>query len=55
MEVLYPRCAGIDVHAESVTACVRVASDCEVSYQHRVVATTTRGLLELADWLTAAG
>ena len=26
MEVLYPRCAGLDVHADSVTACVRLAS-----------------------------
>ena len=25
MEVLYPRCAGLDVHAGSVTACVRIA------------------------------
>ena len=49
MEVLYPRCAGLDVHADSVTACLRIASGQEVSYEHRVVSTTTRGLLELAD------
>ena len=55
MEVLYPRCAGIDVHAESVTACVRLAAGREVTYEHRTVSATTRGLLELADWLTAAG
>ena len=55
MEVLYPRCAGLDVHADSVTACLRLASGPEVTYQHRTVSTTTRGLLELADWLTAAG
>ena len=55
MEVLYPRCAGLDVHADSVTACVRVASGQDVVYQHRTVSTTTHGLLELADWLTAAG
>ena len=54
MEVLYPRCAGLDVHARSVTACVRIASGADVSYQHRTVPTTTRGLLELADWLAAA-
>jgi transposase len=54
MEVLYPRCAGLDVHARSVTACVRLASGSDVTYQHRTVPTTTRGLLELADWLAAA-
>jgi len=47
MEVLYPRCAGLDVHADSLTACLRIASGQEVSYQHRTGATTTRGLLEL--------
>jgi transposase len=54
MEVLYPRCAGLDVHARSVTACIRIASGPDVTYQHRTVPTTTRGLLELADWLAAA-
>lgn len=52
MEVLYSRCAGLDVHARSVTACVRIASGADVAYQHRTASTTTRGLLELADWLT---
>lgn len=51
MEVLYPQCAGLDVHAGSVTACLRLATDAEVTYEHRTVATTSRGLLELAEWL----
>jgi len=55
MEVLYPRCAGVDVHAGSVMTCVRIASGAEVVYQHRTVSATTQGLLELADWLAAAG
>src|SRR6266853_1805527 len=53
MEVLYPRCAGLDVHAATVVACVRVASGATVTYEHHTVSTTTRGLLELAEWLTA--
>jgi len=55
MEVLYPRCAGLDVHAGSVTACARIAVGAQVTYDHHTVPTTTRGLLELADWLTAHG
>lgn len=54
MEVLYPHCAGLDVHARSVTACLRIAAGRDVTYQHRTVPTTTRGLLELADWLATA-
>ena len=55
MEVLYPRCAGLDVHAGSVTACARIATGAQVMYDHRTVPTTTRGLLELAEWLTGHG
>ena len=43
MEVLYPRCAGLDVHAGSVTACVRIAVDATVTYEHRTVSANTRG------------
>ena len=55
MEVLYPRCAGLDVHARSVTACVRIAVDATITYDHYTAATTTRGLLALDAWLTAHG
>jgi transposase len=55
MEVLYPRCAGLDVHAGSITACARIAAGATVAYEHRTAPTTTRGLLELAEWLTAHG
>jgi transposase len=55
MEVLYPRCAGLDVHAGSVTACVRMATDAKITDEHRTVATTTRGLLQLDEWLTSPG
>lgn len=55
MEVVYRRCAGLDIHASSLTACVRVASGEEVTHEHRTFATTTGGLLTLAAWLDAAG
>ena len=55
MEVLYSRCAGLDVHAGSVTACVRIAVDTTVTYEHRTVSANTRGLLDLGQWLTAHG
>lgn len=55
MELLYARCAGLDVHARTVVACVRSATSGTVTYEHRTVSTTTRGLLELADWLAVRG
>jgi hypothetical protein len=27
MEILYPRCAGLDVHKDSVVACARCVSE----------------------------
>ncbi len=53
MQLLYARCAGLDVHARQVVACARVVVNRSVTYHRLTVSTTTRGLLELADWLTA--
>src|SRR5688572_10289428 len=55
MEVLYPRCAGLDVHQQSVAACARVASGTAIQQEVRTFGTTTGELLALADWLTAHG
>ena len=53
MQLLYARCAGLDVHTRQVVACVRIVVNHAVTYQRLTVPTTTRGLLELADWLAA--
>jgi transposase len=55
MEVVHERCAGLDVHKETVVGCVRVSERGEVRHEVRRFATTTAGLLELADWLRQAG
>src|SRR5437870_7421166 len=56
MEVLYPVCCALDVHQASVTACLRSPGDGPQRRQEvRTFGTTTRELLGLADWLTAAG
>jgi len=55
MEVLYPRCAGLDVHKETVVACTRVVTGGRVETEVHTFGTTTAGLLELSDWLSAHG
>ena len=55
MEVLYPRCAGLDVHAGSVTACVRIATGPRSRTSIAPCRRPRAGLLELAEWLTAHG
>lgn len=51
MEVLYPRCGGLDVHKDTVVACVRIAEGQKVEREVRRFGTTTRELLKLLDWL----
>lgn len=52
MEVLYPKCAGLDVHKAQVTACRRVAAGGKAMKEVRSFPTTTSGLLALSEWLT---
>jgi transposase len=52
MEVMHQCCAGLDVHKETVVACVRQSGpEGKIKEQVRTFSTTTAGLLELGDWL----
>jgi transposase len=55
MEVIYPRCAGLDVHKASVVACVRLAAAGEVTREVRTFGTTTAELAALSAWLAEHG
>jgi transposase len=55
MDVIYPRCAGLDVHKQTVVACARVAGNGPLLQEVRTFGTTTSGLLALADWLESLG
>jgi transposase len=52
MEVLFPSCAGIDVHQKSVVACrIYTGADGKTHTDTRTFRTMTRDLLLLGDWL----
>lgn len=53
METLFERVAGLDVHKDTVVACVRVTNGREVSEELSEWGTTTNELLGLRDWLAA--
>lgn len=55
MDVIYPRCAGLEVHKQTVVACVRIAGDGPLHQEVRTFETTTTGLLSLSDWLESFG
>jgi transposase len=51
MEVQHLRCAGLDVHKDTVVACVRVVRERDVFQEVKTFDTTTQSLLALSDWL----
>lgn len=56
MEILYPRCAGLDIHKKTVRACTLIQQENgQVSKTFRTFATTTADLLQLLDWLLQQG
>jgi transposase len=52
MEVLCPRCAGLDVHKETVVARVRCVI-APLADETRTFKTTTAALIELQEWLSS--
>ena len=55
MEVIHARCAGLDVHKETVVACARIVTHTAVKQDVATFGTTTTSLLELSDWLERHG
>ena len=55
MQVLYPRCGGLDVHKDSVVACARIVTESDVEQDVETFGTTTSALLELSEWLERRG
>ena len=55
MDLLYPCCAGLDVHKQTVVACARIVCDRDVAKDIETFGTTTEDLLKLSDWLTERG
>lgn len=56
MEVILRCCAGLDVHKDSVEACVRrMSAGGKVEHEVRHWGTTTRELVEMAEWLCSMG
>jgi hypothetical protein len=54
MEVLHPRCCGLDVHKATVVACVRLVIDGKAVKETRTFATTTASLLAAFSHTTFA-
>ena len=55
MEVLYPRCCGIDVHRQTLVACVRLQTQRRKQTEVQSFGTTTAEILRLHRWLTEHG
>jgi transposase len=52
MEVVHPRCAGLDVHKDVIVACVRLVGPGGVQQEVRKFGATSAELLTLSEWLS---
>ena len=55
MDVVYSKCAGLDVHKETVVACIMIREGGKLRKEIRTFRTMTADLLVLHDWLQANG
>ena len=56
MNILFERCAGLDVHKQTVVACRLVGGAAgPLQSDTRSFGTTTAELLRLSDWLSEGG
>lgn len=55
MELLHARCAGLDVHKDSVVASLRVQQGSRAQHEVRTFGTMTSELMELGSWLSENG
>jgi len=56
MDILYESCAGLDVHKEMVSVCVRpIDAQGQVSSKVREFNTMTKDILSMGDWMAAHG
>jgi transposase len=55
MDVLHARCAGLDVHRDSVVACARLVTAEGLAYEVATFGTMAADLERLAMWLAARG
>jgi hypothetical protein len=56
MELIYPRCCGVDIHKKTIVACViTVGDNGERQKEIRTFRTVTGELLAFQDWLTTTG
>ena len=55
MDLLYVKCAGLDVHPRSVSACARRIVEGRATHEVRTFGTSTRELTTMAEWLASVG
>lgn len=55
MEEIFERCCGLDVHRDSITACIMIGNGTQKRKQIKTFSTFTRHIKELASWLESEG
>ena len=53
MELIHKKCAGLDVHKDTVVASLRLTTKTRLRRETETFSTTTKDLLKLGDWLAS--
>ncbi|GCD82185.1 hypothetical protein PTHTG4_12470 [Parageobacillus thermoglucosidasius] len=51
MDVIYPRCAGLDIHSETIVACALWEEEGQIQKEIQTFSTFSKGLCDLLEWL----
>jgi transposase len=51
MQIVYERCAGLDVHKKSVVACLLFSENGQLRKERQTFSTMTQDLVRLREWL----
>jgi transposase len=54
MQIVYERCAGLDVHKKSVVACLLFSENGQLRKERQTFSTMTQDIVRLRDWLQAS-
>ncbi|AUI38158.1 IS110 family transposase [[Bacillus] caldolyticus] len=55
MDVIYPRCAGLDIHSETIVACALWEEAGQIQKEIQTFSTFSKGLGDLLQWLEERG
>lgn len=55
MDVIYPRCAGLNIHSETIVSCALWEEEGQIQKEIQTFSTFSKGLCDLLEWFEEHG